>query len=70
MGQVLQLPQLHTMDLPAFFFLIILTIIAVTIATSTAQMMIVQMLPDIHASISSAPFLPLFYGLSAKIAEV
>lgn len=57
MGQLLQLPQLHTTDLPAFFFLTMLTMIAATIAISTAQMMIVQIFSDIHASIYSSPYL-------------
>lgn len=58
MAQFLQLPQLHTTDLPAFFFFTMLTMIKATIAISTAQMMIVQMLFAIHANIYSSPFLP------------
>ena len=48
MGQEPQLPQLHTMDFPAFFFFIMLIMIAATIAISTAQMIIVQILLVIH----------------------
>jgi len=42
-GQHLQLPQLHTTDLPCFFFFTMLTMIAATIAISTAHIMIVPM---------------------------
>ena len=55
-GQDLQLPQLQTMDLPCFFFLTMLTMIAVTIAISTAQMIIVQILLTIHWNIRSTPY--------------
>ena len=55
MGQHLQFPQLHTMDLPCFFFFIKLMIIAVTIAISTAHMMIVPMFCVIQLSIISSP---------------
>ena len=56
-GQLPQLPQLQTMDLPLRFFLTILTIIAVTMQIRTAQMMIVQMFAAIHGSIIySTPF--------------
>lgn len=50
MGQHLQLPQLQTIDLPCFFFSTMLTMIAVTIAISTAQMTIVQILLTIHCN--------------------
>ncbi len=56
MGQLLQLPQLHTTDLPAFFFFTMLTMIAATIAISTAQMMIVPMLFAIHVNILRISF--------------
>lgn len=55
MAQFLQLPQLQITDLPCFFFFTMLTMIAVTIAISTAQITIVQILLDIHVNISSAP---------------
>ena len=55
MGQPAQLPQSHTADLPCFFFLTMLMMIAATIAMSTAHMMIVPMFDDIHWSISSSP---------------
>ncbi len=55
MGQALQLPQPQTMDLPCFFFLTIFTMIAATIAMSTAQMMIVHIFCDNHV-IRSTPF--------------
>ena len=55
MGQLLQLPQLQTMDLPLRFFLTMLIMIAVTIAISTAQMIIVQILLAIHWNIRSTP---------------
>ena len=64
MGQALQLPQLQTTDLPAFFFLTMLTMIAVTIAIRTAQMMIVPILFDIHVSIRSSPYLILTFLVS------
>ena len=54
MGQDLQFPQPHTMDLPCFFFLTMFTMIAATIAISTAQMMIVQIFSDNHV-IRSTP---------------
>ena len=56
MGQHLQLPQLQTMDLPCFFFLTMLNMIAVTIAISTVQMIIVQILLTIHWNIRSTPY--------------
>ena len=55
MAQPLQLPQLQTTDLPCFFFLTMLTMIAVTIAISTAQMMIVPILFDIQVNMISSP---------------
>ena len=57
MGQDLQLPQLQTIDLPCFFFFTMLTMIALTIAINTAQMIIVQILFTIHWSICSSPFI-------------
>ena len=53
MGQALQLPQPQTMDLPCFFFLTIFTMIAATIAMSTAQMMIVHIFCDNHVIVST-----------------
>ena len=57
MGQDLQLPQLQTIDLPCFFFLTMLTMIAVTMAINTAQMIIVQILLTIHWNMRSSPYL-------------
>ncbi len=51
MAQPLQFPQLQTTDLPCFFFFTILNIIAATMPISTAQIMIVQKLLIIQASI-------------------
>ncbi len=51
MAQPWQLPQLHTTDLPFFFFLTMLMMTAATMPISTAQMMIVQRFPAIHWSI-------------------
>ena len=47
---------MHTTDLPCFFFFTILTMIAATIAISTAQMIIVQILLTIHWNIRSTPY--------------
>lgn len=69
MGQPLQLPQLQTIDLPAFFFLTMLMMIAVTIAINTAQMMIVQMLLDIHENMISTPYL-IFTFLVSLLASL
>ena len=55
MGQLLQLPQLQTIDLPCFFFLTMPTMIALTTAISTAQMIIVGILLAIHWNIRSTP---------------
>ena len=71
MGQHLQLPQLHTIDLPCFFFLTMLTMIALTIAISTAQMMIVQILLTIHWSIRTSPLqAPFPKGAGTKCLRV
>ncbi len=59
-GQLPQLPQLQTMDLPLRFFLTILTIIAVTMPIRTAQMMIVQMFPMTRSSVTLLPFVCIF----------
>ena len=56
-GQEPQLPQLQTIDLPLRFFLTMLIIIAATTPTSTAQMMIVQMLFKSHVNINSTSLL-------------
>ena len=45
-------------DLPFFLLRIIPAIIAVTIASSTTQMMIVEIFSEIHASIFFPPVLP------------
>ena len=55
MGQLAQLPQSHSADLPCFFFLTMLTIIAAATAASTAQMTMVQIFADIHWIIHSSP---------------
>ena len=70
MAQPWQLPQLHVTDLPFFFFLTMLMMIAATMPASTVQMMIVQILPDSHWSIyfTLTFFVSLFaslYGLNS-----
>ena len=57
MAQFLQFEQLQITDLPALFFLTILTMIAVTTAIRTAQMTNVQMLSEIHVNKTSSPIL-------------
>lgn len=51
MGHALQFPQLHTIDCPLRFFFTMFTMIAATIATSTAQMIMVPIFSEIHVNI-------------------
>ena len=65
MAQPWQLPQLHVTDLPFFFFLTMLMMIAATMPTSTVHIMIVQIFSTYFTLTFFVSLFASLYGLKS-----